>query len=149
MIQVTIDRPAKNIWPYFFGQKEELWSEQHYIHVAGEAGKVGEIYMQMIPGGGGQVFMEAIKVEPERQLVLKLTYKKTEGTDSRLIGYDFHTFHEVAGHTTVVLQQAFALPIDALADDTGRNDLELATEKQDKLLVHMFQNLKRIVEESQ
>lgn len=145
--EVTIDRPARHVWPYFFEHKEKLWDEQHYTKIAGELGKVGEIYMQTFPGGG-QVFMEAIKVKPEKQLVLKLTYRENEKSESRLVGYDLHVLNEVAGRTTVVFQQVFALPVDALTVDMGKNDLELATEKQDKTLAHIFQNLKRMVEDS-
>jgi hypothetical protein len=137
--EVTIDRPAKDVWPYLFGAKEESWTKQHYTHIAGEPGKVGEIYVYTFPGG--QLFYEAINVKPEKQLVLKISYRQNEKGESRLAGYDYLTLNEVAGHTTVVLQQMAALPVDM-----PNSDLSQASEKQDTMLADIFQTLKKTVE---
>lgn len=141
IIEVVINRPAKDIWPYLFGVKEEIWTKQHYRRIAGEPGEVGEIYVQTFPGG--QLLYETINVKPEKQLVLKMTYKEHEKDERTLYGYDFLTLSEVEGHTTLVLAQAFALPID-----TPKKDLNLETKKQDKMLDEIFEGLKRLVESS-
>lgn len=145
VFEVTIDRPAKEVWPYFFGDKKEIWAKSGYTAVAGESGKVGEIYANAHThtSNGDRAYFEAITVKPERQLVLKITVKEGGKAERTLVGYDFFTINEVAGRTTVVLAQAFALPLDI-----PKAGLNLKTKKQDKMLADMFQNLKRVVENS-
>jgi hypothetical protein len=133
-VEVLIDRPAKDIWPYFFGDKKNAWTKTDHRAVAGESGKVGEVYGTAYRDT--QLFYDAITVKPEEQLVLKITYKESEAGEPKLCGYDFITLKEVEGRTTVTLQQVFALP------------MEPETEKHDRFLVDIFQNLKRMVESS-
>jgi len=141
IMEVTIDRPAKDVWPYFFGDKKNIWTMEHFTTIAGEPGTVGEVYTQAYRGG--QIQYETINVKPGIQLILKITYKQDEKDEERLVGYDFVTLNEVADHTKVVLQQAFALPVDI-----PKEDLAVETPKQDKKLADVLQNLKKLVENS-
>jgi hypothetical protein len=144
IMAVTIDRPAKDVWPYLFGHKKDIWTEVQYTAIGGESEKVGEIYTDANPFHGAQLFYEAIKVMPEKQLVLKITYRKDPRDERRLTGYDFVALNEVAGRTTVFFQQAFALPVDA-----PKHDLNLESAQHDKELADIFQNLKKVVENRQ
>jgi hypothetical protein len=151
IMQVTIDRPVKKVWPYLFGDKEKLWTKVDYKRVAGEPGRVGDLYMQEYPATpaypGGQLFYEAIKVTPEKQIVLKITRKENDKDESRLIGYDFETLNEVAGHTTVVLQQAAAFPVNNLPNkqENDKQDNKMLAD-QNTMLADIFRNLKTAVE---
>lgn len=137
-LEVTIDRPAKEVWPYLFRKKTDVWSRTDYTTVAGEPGKVGEV--NAVAFQGGQLCFEAIKVKPEKHLVLKITYRKNDESEKKLSGYDLFTLNEVEDRTTVVFQQAIELPIDPI------EDLTLLTEKHDKFLADIFLDLKRMVE---
>src|SRR5882762_5137121 len=106
ILEVTILRPAKDVWSHFVGKKKDIWTKSDYATIAGKTGEVGEIYTHAHRFHGLQLFYEAIKVKPEEQLVLKITSKENETDEGNLIGYDFFTLNEVAGHTTVVFQQA-------------------------------------------
>jgi uncharacterized protein YndB with AHSA1/START domain len=141
-LEVTIDRPAKDVWPYLFGKKCAAWTKTEYTPIAGEPGKLGEIYEMAYPlaNQGGHIRFETIKVDPERHLVLKITYKKNDKSERRLVGYDFNTLREVNGRTTLFFQQASELPVDPT------EDLNSLTEKHDKFLAEIFQDLKRVVE---
>jgi uncharacterized protein YndB with AHSA1/START domain len=142
IMELTIDRPAKEVWSYFIGEKKNIWTRSSYTTVAGEVGQLGEIYTHAHRAHGNQGFYEAIKVVPEQQLVLKITYRENEDDEPTLAGYDFFSLKEVAGHTTLFFQQAFALPVD-------QKDFDRASEEQDKKIVDIFQNLKRAVENRQ
>jgi hypothetical protein len=144
--EVTIDRPARNVWPYFFGTKEEAWQGIHWVHVAGEQGQVGEVYKNSFEFHGRRItaFYEAVKVTPERRLVLKMTYRENDSPRSNLMGYELFTLNEVAGHTTVVLQQAFVIPVKESKDELVRE-----TSQQDKELADLAQKLKHLVESDQ
>jgi hypothetical protein len=139
-INVTIDRPANEVWPYFFGEKEESWTEDHYTRVAGQPGRVGEIYWASHPLGG-RVFFEATKVDPESELILKITWALREGDQRQVVGYDLIELRETAGRTAVSLRQVLALPVAVPKD---RHAAE--AEKQTQMLTRIFQNLKRLVE---
>src|SRR4051812_15991070 len=56
--EITIDRPANEVWPYFFGRKREMWSRVTYIEISGEPGKVGEIYAMADAFHGRRTFFE-------------------------------------------------------------------------------------------
>ena len=58
--------------------------------------------------------------------------------EGKLAGYDYVTFREENGHTTVVMHQMFALPVK-------KTDLNLASERQDNAIAGIFQNLKTLV----
>jgi len=149
ILEVTIDRPAKDVWPYFFGEKNATWSKSEYTIVAGQEGEVGYTYSMDSPKYGVTYFFEAIRVKPEKELVVKITYrelveKMEAGQDVRkLMGYDMFELKEVAGRTTVAFQQAFAQPLEVPEDDLGAH-----TESTDKFLTEIFQNLKKSVESS-
>jgi hypothetical protein len=143
LLEVTIDRPAKDVWPHFFGIKNAAWSlpqQETYLQIAGQPGEVGEVYSLASAAYGVLWFFEAIEVVPERRLVLKITYASDKNSERKLSGYDCFALSEVAGRTTVGLQQAFALPVQR---DT---DLQLETERQDRMLFGILQKLKRTVE---
>jgi hypothetical protein len=132
LTEVTIDRPASVVWPYLFRPKADIWSKTAYTTVAGEPGKVGETYA--MPYQGGELLFEAITVQPEKRLVLKILHKESSKAQSNLAGYDLIRLSEVAGRTTVTLQQVFALPV------------EPDTERHDDFLAEIFQDLKTMVE---
>jgi hypothetical protein len=138
LLEIIIDRPAKDVWPYLFRKKNDVWSRTAYTTVAGEPGKVGEIYE--MPFQGGQLAFQAIKLNPEKQQVLKITFRGNEKSERKLVGYDLFTLSEAAGRTTVVFQQAIELVVDP------KENLELLTAKHDKFLTEIFQDLKRMVE---
>jgi hypothetical protein len=144
--EVTIDRPARDVWPYFFGDKEVVWMGIHWIHVTGESGQVGEVYKNsfMFHGNRISAFYEAIKVTSERHLVLKMTYTENDSSKRNLMGYELFTLNEVAGHTTVVLQQAFAIPVSEPKEDLNRE-----TRQQDTELADLAQKLKKLLESGQ
>ena len=154
MVEVTIDRPARDVWPFFFGTKKDMWTEANYKTVAGQSGQVGEVYVMAYQGASvpqlgdqaapprAQLAFEAIKVNPEKQLVLKITFKEHENAAWKLCGYDFVTVKEVSGGTTVVLQQALELPVEP------NTNLAVETERHDSFLAGIFQTLKRMVEQS-
>jgi hypothetical protein len=142
-MELPIHRPASTVWAYFVGDRKNIWTKSDYKTVAGETGQVGEVYTHAHTVYGAQLFYEAIKVKPDRQLVLKITYRRHEKDDRKLMGYDFIALNEVAGQTTLTFQQALAMPLEMLEDD-----LRFATEKQDRRLAEIFQNLKATVESS-
>jgi len=131
--EVTIDRPAKVVWPYLFRPHNDIWSRTAYTTTAGEPGKVGETYAMAFQYGG-QLLFETITVDPVRRLVLKILQRENANSKSTLVGYDFITLSEAAGKTKVMLQQAFELPV------------EPETAKHDKFLYDIFQDLKTMVE---
>ena len=141
LVEVTILRPTRNVWAYFIGSKKNIWTKSEYSTVAGEVGQVGEIYTHAHTFNGVQAFYEAVKVSPERHLVLKITHKRSAEQAGQLVGYDLLTFRESAGQTTVMFQQVLTLPVDML-----EGDLRVATENQDKRVADLFQNLKAVVE---
>lgn len=145
-LEVTIDRPATAVWPFFFGKKKDQWTRSDYTTVAGEPGKAGEVFMHeyTVLGERSFFFYEAIKVIPERELVLKITYKKKAEDKTELIGYDLLALKETAGRTTVELQQLVAFPTTV-----SRTDLNLETEKHDQFLADILQGLKKLVETGQ
>jgi hypothetical protein len=67
-LEVTIDRTAKEVWPYLFRKHNDVWSRTSYTSVAGKMGQVGEMYEMAypIPEIGGHLYFESIKVEPEK-----------------------------------------------------------------------------------
>jgi hypothetical protein len=142
-MELPIRRSARTVWAYFVGDKKNIWTKSDYKTVAGETGQIGEVYTHAHTVYGAQLFYEAIKVTPERQLVLKITHRRHEKDDRQLMGYDFIALNEVAGQTTLAFQQALAMPLEMLQDE-----LHLATEKQDRRLAEIFQNLKATAESS-
>src|SRR5579884_1629981 len=139
-LTVMIKRHPTEVWPYLFPPKSEVWSKQQYVPVAGESGKVGEIYAA--PYNGGQFLHESIKVERPRELVLKLTYSPRAGESGDLIGYDIFTLAESDGSgTTLVWHQAFALPID-----TPKVDIKSKSDEHGRFLGALLENLKGLVE---
>jgi hypothetical protein len=148
IVEVTIDRPAKDVWPYFFGHYKSAWSlpdNKTYTTIAGQAGQVGEIFAMDNPlsDRGGQLLFEAINVKAQKMIVLKISYTESATSERKLSGYDFVTLNEVAGRTTVVLQQAFELPAEP------QSDLNLQAEQQDDMLAGIFQKLKSMVENAE
>src|SRR5882724_2693263 len=93
ILDVMIDRPVRDIWPYFFGKKNAAWSRTEYTIVAGEEGKVGYTF-SMASFGESQLYFEVIRAKPERELVLKILWKDNPKSELRLAGYDFFTFTE-------------------------------------------------------
>jgi hypothetical protein len=67
-IEVTIGRPAKDVWPFFFGDKKDVWTRSDYSTIAGKPGQTGEIFMHeyVVFGNRSFFFYEAIKVVAER-----------------------------------------------------------------------------------
>jgi hypothetical protein len=141
-LEICIDRPAQAVWPYLFRKHNDVWSRTSYTTVAGTPGEVGELYGMAYPivSQGGKLYFEAIRVEPAKHLVLKMTYQKTESDARQVCGYDFFTLDEVAGHTTVSFQQASELPVDVTASLT-----EL-TARHSQFLDDIFRDLKKMVE---
>jgi hypothetical protein len=142
-VEVTIERPAGDVWPHFVGDKKNVWTKSDYTTVAGEPGKLGEIYTHAHRVHGVQAFYETIRVTPERHLVLKITCRENDNDELRLMGYDFVTLKEENGWTTVTFQQGLVLPVAA-----AESNLRRKTEQQDQRLVELFGNLKAIVEDS-
>jgi hypothetical protein len=141
ILEVAISRPAREVWPHLIeAEKRNVWTSSDYKTVAGKEGAVGEIFTHSHRFNGVEVFYEVIKVKPERQLVLKITYKDGESGELKLLGYDFHTLRELAGQTVVEFEQALAFPL------VPREAFHQMTERQDKRLGDLFQNLKTIVE---
>lgn len=139
--EVTILRPAADVWAHFVGKAKDRWTGSDYSTVAGEVGAIGEVFTHAHRFNGVRLFYEAIKVKPKRLWVLKITYEDNETHQRHLIGYDFHTFRESAGATTVVFEQALALPRALVKDN-----FVAATERQDRKLTELFENLKRVAE---
>jgi hypothetical protein len=141
-LELTIDRPTKDVWPYLFRPKNDVWSKTAYTTVAGKPGKVGEIYEMAYPleNQGGLLSFEAITVELEKHIVLKIAYKKDEKSARQLSGYDFFTLKEESGRTTVFFQQATELPVDP------GTDFSHLAEKHNMFLDDIFQDLKKAVE---
>jgi len=133
--EVTIARPARDIWPYLFGKKNAAWSRTAYTIVAGEEGKVGYTY-SMASFGESQLYFETIRAKPEKEMVLKILWKDNPKSEPRLAGYDFFTLTEQAGRTKVLFLQGFELPV------------EPQSEKHDEFLAEILQNLKRMVEQA-
>jgi hypothetical protein len=146
IFDVVIDRPAKDVWPYFFGRKRDAWAEHDFVPIAGEPGKVGEIYASGERKlHGVRWIMYTIRAKPEKQLVLKMTYQANDKAEEKLGGYDIIELKESAGRTTVGFRQAVAVSIDAL----DQKDLKVVTEEQDTFLNKILQNLKRMVEKGE
>lgn len=139
-VETTIERPAHVVWPYLFREKVDVWTRTPYTTVAGEAGKVGEIYEMSFEGG--TFAFETIAATPEKRLVLKILYQQGAESERKLSGYDFFALHEVAGRTTVTFNQAVELLVDL------KEDLSSRTETHGKFLTDIFQDLKRMVEGS-
>jgi hypothetical protein len=137
-LEVTIDRPAKVVWPYLFRKNNDVWSRTAYTTVAGHSGQVGEIYE--MPFEGGFLAFEAITVTPDRHLVLKITFRNPDDERRNLCGYDFFTLKEHEGGTTLAFQQAVQLTVDKTENLVER------TEKHSRFLSEIFEDLKRMVE---
>jgi uncharacterized protein YndB with AHSA1/START domain len=141
--EVTIDRPAREVWPYFFGHKRELWSEYNYVVTAGESGQVGEIYETADSTlHGVRWIMETIRAEPERLLVLKMLYQEADSPEQVVAGCDIFEFTEVEGHTTAAFRQFLSVPRHLLPQD----DLDRETKEKNIFLARILQTLKRMVE---
>lgn len=141
--EVTIGRPAREVWPYFFGDKKN-WSGAEYTTVSGEPGQVGEVYVMNRPSHashGSRMFYEAIKIEPHKEIVLKITCQDGEGAERQLLGYDWVSLRESEGQTLVILQQAFTKWVDAATD------LKREAERQHAFLPGIIQSLRQWVEE--
>lgn len=140
---VIIDRSAKQIWPYFFGDKKG-WSNAEYTTVAGTPGQVGEVYVMNRPSHashGARMFYEAIRIEPEKEIILKIDYQDGASDEKKLMGYDLVMLEEMQGRTRVLLQQVFTKWVDADVDLTQE------TARQNGFLPQILQNLKRWVEQ--
>jgi hypothetical protein len=140
-LEVRIARPAKDIWPHFFGDKKQVWSKTNYTAVAGTPGGVGEIYRMADPAHHTHFFFEAIRVQPHELLVLKISHARASEGEPQLMGYDSISLSEQEGYTSVVLHQVFSLPLDRAAQGTQEE-----SRKQDQMLADIFQTLKQIVE---
>lgn len=141
MVEVTIDKPARSIWPYFFEKKKEIWSNAEYVPVAGESREVGELYMMTTrPTRGGHLFYETINLVPEKYLALKITHREDEGKERKLVGYDIVSLHEAAGHTTAMLHQVFTFSVEPELDRVK------GTQRQEGFLNEIMRNLKAAVE---
>ena len=138
---ITIDRPVKDVWPYFFEDKKGIWAKVAYLAVAGESEKVGEIYSMISAGHEATWFFETIRLKKEKQLVLKLTYQKYGDAEKTLLGYDFYEFRETAGRTVMAFQQVFAMAVDV-----DREKLDELTQNADRHHAETFRNLKGLVE---
>lgn len=141
IVKVIIDRPAGQVWPHFFGDRKEIWSKAKYIPISGEPGKVGEIYAMAESFRQGRFLFEAIKVESEQHLVLKITYQDDATSEQVLSGFDFISLTEISGQTTVTLQQAFSAPVQL-----SEADRVAETEKHAAMLRSIFRGLKGLVE---
>jgi len=142
ILEVTIDRPAKEVWPYFHGKNKDAWTKTDYRTVKGQSGQVGELYDMVypMPNQGGRLGFETLKVKADKHLIIKITYQKHEGGNRELSGYDFLTLNEVAGRTTVVLLQASWLPVDP------PTDCDHEAQKHNTFLTDILQHLKKLVE---
>jgi uncharacterized protein YndB with AHSA1/START domain len=143
ILNVTIGRPPMDVWSFFLGEKKNVWTMSEYTTIEGEVGEVGEVYTHAHRVHGFQVLYEAINVNPERHLVLKITIRESTEEKGHLMGYDFITLKEVAGGTVVGFQQATALPVEKTVEE-----LHALTLQHNERIVGLFQNLKKVVEAS-
>lgn len=141
IIELPIDRPARDVWPHFIGKRKDVWTGSDYMTVAGEPGEAGELFTHAHKFNGVPVFYEAISVEPQKHWVLKITCGDGNEGSRRLIGYDFHTFDEADGHTVFWFHQALALPRSLI-----KEEFSVATERQNRRLTELFQKLKAVIE---
>jgi uncharacterized protein YndB with AHSA1/START domain len=145
-MSVLIARPVKDVWPYFVGDKKNQWAGSkeaaiEYTTIVGEPGQVGEIYTHAALFHNYHLYYEAIRIKPQKQIVLKITYKKNDKETSQLAGYDLINLHEAEGRTTIDFQQVFALPVEAM-----EHRLESLSKAHDKELVDAFDELRKTVE---
>jgi hypothetical protein len=142
-LAITVNRPASKVWPFFFGTKKDIWTRSAYRTIAGEPDQIGEIFMHeyVVLGAPLYFFYEAVRVIPERELALKITFQRQAAGSRELIGYDVINVNEIAGRTTVVLQQLIAFPTDI-----PQSTLALETEKHNQFLTDILQGLKQMVE---
>jgi len=145
-MDVTINRPAKDVWPYFVGDKKDQWAGLKgepikYTTIAGEPGKVGEVYTHSFLYQGYHLYYEAIAISQDSEIVLKITYNKNEKDPRRLAGYDLISLSEAGGRTRIDFHQAFALPVQA-----AKGDLASLSKVHNQELTDAFQELKRTVE---
>jgi hypothetical protein len=142
ILEVTIDRPAKFVWPYFHGKNKDTWTKTDYRTVSGQSGQVGEIYDMVypMPNQGGRLGFETLQVKTDKHLIIKFLYQRHEGGPRVVSGYDFITLNEVAGRTTVVLLQASYLPVDPATD------CDYEAQKHNTFLADILQHLKKLVE---
>ena len=135
-----IDRPAKVIWPYL-GEKQEAWADVHFTLIAGDWQQVGGMFTNETPEGRN--FWEVIKARSERELVLKLTYRRNgeRDDDRKLVGYDYVTLDEVDDHTKLTMYQMLAVPVP-------KSYLHIAAVKHAQFMERSFRKLKQIVEQT-
>jgi hypothetical protein len=143
-LQIQIERPPETVWPWFFGDKKAIWTRSEYETVSGEEGRPGAVFMHQyaVLDTRYYYYYEAIRLLEQRELVLKITCRKSESdTSGALIGYDVIRLEPRADHSMVTLQQFVAFPTDL-----ERSDLAGESEKHDRFLAGILEDLKRLVE---
>jgi len=97
--EITIDRPADEVWPVLIDMASWKDSIGSLDHVSGEPGAEGELKF-MTPSGGtaeGGFYIQTVRLAPPRQFVMKIFPKD----DSFLCFADF-TLTEEEGVTHIV-----------------------------------------------
>ncbi len=137
--EVTIDRPATDIWPLIIDPS--AWKAGATLkHRSGPAGKVGEILAAMEPGNGEKVtfLVENVELAPNERRTIKLytpggtligyaTWSLRAGAGRTVVGYDVYseTLLDAAQAKAMTPAQLQEAERDAVVTNRKRFDQEL------------------------
>ena len=156
-VMFTIDRPARDVWPYL--QDFNSWQNASKHYYSGELGKLeGKTFrLSDRPNDDGPHYYEVVKVIPEYLIVVNQPVP-TDGTSAGLPGLGgvspgFHVFmlNEHEGRTTV------SVMMDHSSISEAKNDQEALKPWRDVVETHwmtkwcdeFIRNLKARVREGQ
>lgn len=139
--EVTIDRPAKDVWPCFMDMGAWM-ADAHFKYVAGQPGKEGEVRLYWEKNDPAYL-IEAILVAPLERYVLKVVPQ--QGSD--LVAFAAFDFNEAGGKTKVVYDLYWTF---SMAFDGSDAELHKFHDEQYEIALRGIevnnQNLKALVE---
>jgi uncharacterized protein YndB with AHSA1/START domain len=142
--EVTIDRPAEEVWAILNDQSLEatrLWNPtvEGIDYISGERGQEGEVVVVGKDTGQTPFFMRTIRIVPNRQRVLRI-----DQVDGKMCGYVDHSLYEHDGRTTVVYNGYLETRLTAA--EAQAVDLAAAQNGMMEYLQHGFGLLKEVLE---
>lgn len=149
-VEVTIDRPVKEVWPQFIDIGS--WVTSHDIElVQGSKTAVGGItkvsFRRAKEVGMPEPhhhYCKIIKFIPEKQYVLKTYNEKGGSYGWDIVAFDDSRLYDLGGRTRITFALFIEMKSDIVIND--RPSIDRAMETSQQGMAQNLQNLKRIVE---